>query len=76
MSDLLELAERLEYARNILDAMRMQNAPTNAKDRLKADARHRIAHDQFLTRQREYQDALAAASEDELNAAINDNDGG
>ncbi len=62
--------ETLNIARieagNLVQALGVMNTPIKADDRLKADARYRLARESLRRAESDYQDELARTSNEEL----------
>lgn len=66
MTDINELNSRRAKAALHVEILGYANQPSDLEDRLKADARYRLAEDAHQRAEREYQDAIARLSTDEL----------
>lgn len=61
-----ELNERRANSRLLMEALSMMNVPSDPEERLRADARYRLACDAYERTEREFQQAINALSTDDL----------
>ena len=66
MTDINELNKRRCEMALFVQTLGLQNTPTRYEDRLKSDAQYRLAQDAADRAEREYWDALAKLSTDDL----------
>ena len=66
MEDINELNKRRCETALVVQALGLGNTPTKYEDRLKSDAQYRLAQDAADRAEREYRDALAKLSTDDL----------
>jgi len=63
MSKLLQLAEKAAAAQQYMNTLGMMGQPEKPSDRVRADAQYQIAYDNWMRAKREYNEAMAAASD-------------
>jgi len=66
MSDINKLNQRRAEALEIYKTLGMANVPTDYSERVKQDARYRLALDAYWRAEGDYQKALDAMTTDEL----------
>ena len=66
MADIYELNRKRCHAEAYMKALGMLNTPVDAEEQPKAQARYRLAYDAWWQAQKEYQDAIAGMSADQL----------
>lgn len=66
MATIQELNEKRAATALVVQSLGMMNVSTDYAERLKQDARYRLARDANMLAERDYSDALAAMSSDEL----------
>lgn len=64
--DIRELNERRIAARNRVDALGIRNTPKDYDKRLATDAQYALSYDAWMAAERDYRNALAGMTTDEL----------